>query len=566
MITITIKSMLRCASALCLLVLFHCVNAQEKTGDIILDAMRDELERNMTDLHLDGYDKPFFMMYGLTDSKQYGVTATLGALTSSVESRNRYKTTSRLLVGDYAFNDESLDENLISQNTPLEIDLPMDDDYFGIRRAFWSGTDKVYRDAARHYKKNVQVLEETGKELKDVPHRSFVKTPSVKMVVAGTPVSWDKKHWESAVRNLSAIFISFPKITSSRVAISFVQGHRYLVNSEGTLVKTPTSMVTFTAFAQSRNDDGEFIFDQVLYQRRVPAELPSEDALAKEIRQMLTRMDESSGVPKLEEEYSGPVLLLGASVADVAMRIFGRGNDSPTANDNIQKLTGFQFDQSSSIVNKVGRALIHESLTLKAKPKLSSYNDVQLFGSYAVDNEGVVPPDEVTLFDKGVLKGLMNNRTITDPAQSANGFSSGPGVLELSSSFKHSEKELKEKLIEQAKKEGLDFAVILRSVNATGLPSVSIYKVSLEDGSETLVRNAFLGLTSLRSLKRILGASASMSAFNIGAMDFGRNFGSGANITSLIVPDGLLIEELDLRPMRAPSLKEDTYVSNPLEQ
>jgi hypothetical protein len=442
----------------------------------------------------------------------------------------------------------------------------MDDDYYGIRRSFWSSTDKVYRDAARHYKKNVQALKETGKELKDIPHRSFAKAIPVKSITTATPVAWDKKYWESTIRNLSAIFIGHPKVLSSRVAISFAQGHKYLVSSEGTLVKMPMLMATFSAFAQTKNADGEFVFDQVLYQKRKPDEIPSEKELADEIEKMLKRVDALSAVPKFEDEYSGPVLLLGSTVADVTMRVFGRGNDSPIANDNIQKLTGFQFDQSASISSKIGRSLIHESLTLKAKPKLESYNGFELFGSYAIDNEGVVPADDVVLFEKGVLKNLMNNRTLTTSSQTSNGFANGPGVLELTCSMKNTEKELKEKLIEQAKQEGLDYAIILRNNNISGFPTLNIYKVSLADGKEELFRNAFLGQISLKTLKRILGASSSTSAFNLGVMDFGRNFGPGGTMTSLIVPDALLIEELDVRPMRAPSVKEETYVSNPLEK
>jgi hypothetical protein len=556
----------RIAFLVCVVCLSHAIVAQNKTGDVILDAMRDELERNMSELSLEGYDKPFFMMYGLTDSKQYGVTATLGSLTSSVETGNRYKTTSRLLVGDYEFNDESLDENLISQPTPIEIDLPMDDDYYGIRRSFWSSTDKVYRDAARHFKKNAQALRETGKELKDIPHRSFAKAVPTQVITTGIPQSWDKKYWETTIRNLSAIFIKHPKILTSRVAVSFMQGHKYLVSSEGTLVKTPTAMVTFSAFAQSKNTDGEFIFDQVLYQKRKPDEIPSENDLSEAIEKMIARVEDLSMVPKFEEEYSGPVLLLGSTVADFTMRVFGRGNDSPVANDNIQKLTGFQFDQSASMSSKIGRMLIHESLSLKAKPKLTSYNGVELFGSYAIDNEGIIPADEVVLFDKGVLKTLMNNRTLTDPSQTSNGFANGPGVLELTCAVKYTEKELKDKLIAQAKLEGLDYAIILRNNNVSGFPSLNIYKVSLTDGKEELFRNAFLGQTSLKTLKRVLGASVSASAFNLGLMDFGRNFGPAATMTSLIVPEALLIEELDVRPMRSPSVKEDVYVSNPLEK
>ena len=67
----------------------------------------------------------------------------------------------------------------------------------------------------------------------------------------------------------------------------------------------------------------------------------------------------------------------------------------------------------------------------------------------------------------------------------------GPGVLEVTSSQKNSEKELKEKLMAKAKAEGLEYAYIIRNSPAL-MGMMNVYKVSLKDGKEELVRNAVL--------------------------------------------------------------------------
>ena len=162
--------------------------AQEQSDDIILKAMQDELTRNMKELKLPDYDKPFFIMYSIQDQKSYTITATLGSIVRSTEKSFRFKSNTRVLVGDYAFNDESLEDNLTSAPTALEINLPLDDDYMGIRRSLWSSTDKVYRDAARHFQRHQQTLKESGKALSDIPHRSFAKGTPVKLVSTLTPV------------------------------------------------------------------------------------------------------------------------------------------------------------------------------------------------------------------------------------------------------------------------------------------------------------------------------------------------------------------------------------------
>ena len=94
----------------------------------------------------------------IQDQKSYSIAATLGSIVRSTEKSFRFKSNTRVFVGDYAFNDESLEDNLTSAPTALEINLPVDDDYMGIRRSLWSSTDKVYRDAARHFQRHQQTL------------------------------------------------------------------------------------------------------------------------------------------------------------------------------------------------------------------------------------------------------------------------------------------------------------------------------------------------------------------------------------------------------------------------
>src|SRR5688500_17283590 len=85
------------------------LGAQPKPeNDFILRAMKDELTRSVTELKLPGQGKPFFIMYGISNQRSYSISGTLGAIIQSDEEPYREKTTVRILVGDYEFNDESL--------------------------------------------------------------------------------------------------------------------------------------------------------------------------------------------------------------------------------------------------------------------------------------------------------------------------------------------------------------------------------------------------------------------------------------------------------------------------
>lgn len=533
------------------------LTAQTPENDFIIRAMKDELSRNVNELKLPAHNKPFFIMYGISNQKTYSITASLGAIVQSDEMPVREKTTVRILVGDYEFNDESLDDDLNSAPTMRELALPMDTDYAGVRRSLWSTTDNVYRNAAKHFKRHQETLHEMKKSIDDVPHRKFGRVAPVRIISDSISFSFDRKGWEQKVRSLSALFLEKPSIASSGVAVHCVQGYQYIANTEGTVARIPQEFIVFMAMARMKNDADEFLSRQVFHVAKKQEELPSEQQLETDVKAMIAGMEKNETANPFEDEYSGPVLLMGEAVSDFLMSSV-LSEESIMASDNIPRLKGYQYaDAESALDLKIGKSITSKDMTVKAKPTLKSYQGTSLLGSYEIDSEGVVPADEVTLIDKGVLKTLLNNRTITHASQTANGFASSPGVLEITFTYKDTEKALKEKLIKKAKEEGLDYAIIVReSASATYQPQ-TIYKVSVADGSETLVRNARLGASNLKGLKKIMSASADYAVDNRSGMRMEQPL-------SLIVPKCLLLEELDVTSYRMPSLRQDEYVPSPL--
>ncbi len=539
------------------------VHAQQ-ADDIILKAMQDELDTNMKELRLPNYDKPFFIMYSIQDQRSYSLTATLGSIIESTERPSRFKSNTRILVGDYSFNDESLEDNLTSPPTALDIGLPIDDDYAGIRRSLWSSTDKVYRDAARHFLKHQQTLKESGKQLSEIPHRSFAKGSPVRLISTYAKFAFDKTTYESLLKDLSAVFLKHPDIIYSSIIFQFTEGHNYMVNSEGVVAKIPFQETSLVVIGQHKNQQGEIVLDQVVHNVQTPDQLPSPEDLKSEIKSMITRIEKQLDVAKLDEEYTGPVLLSGPVVGNIfASVLFGRG-ESIYANNFIPRLSGYQFSNNAAAMdNKIGKNILSESITVKARPKLKTYDGKPLLASFDIDDEGIVPPDEVVVVQNGVLKNLLNDRTLTQSTQNANGFSSGPGVIEVTSNHRNSEKELKEKLIAAARADGLDFGLMVKhGPNLMGITNV--YKVNVKDGSEVLLRNALLQEVSFKVFRRILGASETYLAHNVGASNYLLNARNNGQKASYIVPESILLESMEVKPFDMPTLKEDDYVSNPL--
>lgn len=528
--------------------------AQDKLN-VVQQAMRDELERNMKELKADGFDRPFFLNYSILDQHNVQITATLGALMSSVERDNRAAQSIRLLVGDYDFNDESLDNNLFSQPQANELSLPLDDDYLGIRRSLWISTDNVYRNASRQFAKNKEMLKEQNKPLAELPHRSFAKVPPSKIDISLPEFKFDKSATEDYVRRLSAVFAGYRTIQQSNVSFFCRWGYRYLVNSEGSINRIPDLSMSLRVGAGFRTSTGEFVVDNI-HHNYATIELPPIEAMIAEVKAMAERMIASGSSPVFREEYSGPALFIGQPVAQLFVSELFGGEEGLAANNNIQSLTGYRYE-SNSLDAKIGKPVFADGMTVKAMPKLKKYGDVTLLGSFEVDEEGVVPADETVLIENGVLKVLMNDRTIVNAGQVANGLGDGPGVVSVTFKTSLPAVDLKARLIAQAKKEGLEYGLIIRERDA-GMRVMDVWKVYVDDGREELARQASMKSLSQRSFRKISDVSGEVAVHNIS---------SGArSLISVICPEAVLLSEVEFESTGFPTIEEEEYVPSPLKK
>jgi hypothetical protein len=532
----------------------------DKSGaglNTVQKAMRDEVERNMKDLKSDGFEKPFFINYTLLDETSVQITATLGALMNSMETQGRAALSIRLLVGDYEFNDESLDNNLFSPPQANEINLPLGDDYMGIRRSLWVSTDNVYRSASRQYAKNKEMLKEQNKPLSELPHRSFLKVPPSRIDISAPEVNFDRAATEDYVRKVSAVFGDYKQIENSNVGFFYRRGYRYLVNSEGSFNRIPVSLVTLAIGAGFRTPEGEFIFDNIQHSYLTP-ELPPIATMIAEVKAMAETMIASASAPVFREEYTGPVMFTGHHTAQLFVSQLFTGEDNLIANNNIQNLKGFRYETSGSMDTKIGKPLFAEGMTVKALPKMRKFGEVTLLGTFEVDDEGVVPADETVLIENGVLKNLMNDRTIAKAGQIANGLGDGPGVVSIAFKTTGPAADFKAKLLTQAKKEGLDFALLVKSASAIGGGRMmDVYKVYVSDGREELVRLASMKDLSQRDFKKISSASKETAVHHITR---------AGQIVSVICPEAIILDEVEFGGSNLPTLREEEYVPSPLKK
>lgn len=524
-------------------------SAQE--DNVILRAMKDEMARSTSELKYENHEKPFYISYTVDDARVFSVYSSLGGLFGSRDFRTREKGV-RILVGDYDFNDESLDNNQYSEPSAHEIEMPLEDDYYGIRRSLWTSTDNVYKGAAQKFKKHQATLKEKNKPLSEIPHRTFAKFPAHQTHQPIPEYTIDRKKWEDQCKVLSSYFKEIESLESSSVFVTFSRTIRYFVNSEGTTAIIPETIASFHCNGQVKSKQNTAINAQTTRYARTLDELPPFAELQKEVRDIVEKLKNTMETKPLEDEYTGPVLFIGESV----VQVFTNTVFSLTASNTLQGQDNYSPETGSTTENKVGKNYIDPSITIKATPGLKSFQGQAVIGNFTMDAEGVKSPDETILVEKGILRTLMNDRSLTKPDQVANGFNDGPGVIQVSLESGTTISSLKEKLMAAAKAEGLDFAIMVKG-KASPMGQTEIYKVDLATGREELLSPGRMNAIQPKDLKRLAGTSTQMLHY----VPLGRN-----NIITAIVPEAVLIQEIEVAPFKSSYPNDDVeYVSSPLK-
>lgn len=521
-------------------------------------ALGDELKENMKNLQ-QKEPKPFFISYTINDGLTINISSSHGATVSSaVIPAKGYNV--RLLIGDYEFNDESFDGESDRNLGFTTIELPVESDYFGIRRALWASTDLVYKSAAKLYRGHQNYVDNQGKPIEQIPHRRFARADSVAISDDGVASVPDRKVLEAYTNALSAVFLNYPEIDFSGVTLSGYQEYSYFLSTEGSWVKQLKGVMDVKVFAMARTGEGQPLIAQRNFTAVAFDELPDQEKAVAEVEKMANELLALFDAQPLDESYYGPVLFLGQASASLLSRSLDLQPGGLKDSDFIPSSKNFLYNSAGSSELKPGKKVASDGISIKAMAAMQEFNGKQLVGSFLADSEGVLPADELVLVENGVVRNLLGDRTITENGQRSTGHASGAGVIMISSEATATEEELKARLIQLAKEEVLDYALIVREADFGVLPIFNVYKVSLEDGSETLLRAAMLRQLDMKIFRKIAGCSGELVVHNAAGLD------NPVFPTTVIAPSAVLVKEMEVERASNPAFNSTPYVKNPLNE
>lgn len=556
----------------------------------ILSAMRDELKRSMDSLFIETLQKPYYVEYKLKITNTHRAASLLGSLVDS--SRTKIATlTVNVRVGDYEFdNSNFLDFSFLffmggDESFGSRRNIPIDFDYFTLRRELWLATDFAYKNALEAYSKKLSVLKNRMRK-DSIPDFAMAKPYSFIDTNILLP-SIDFISYCQTIKDISSLFKEYPEIYNSLVTFEYIQDLVYYVNSEGIEYLKSRNFSGFESAGATQASDGMPIYNFYSAYSDIPSRLPNYDSLRSGVKSLCENLKKILNSKSLEDSYSGPILFIGQAAAELFAQVFApnlvaqRELLSEQGLQNLSRYTSFQ--------SKIGGRVLPEFISVVSTPLKKEYNGIPLLGYFKVDDEGI-PAQNIVLVENGYLKTLLIDRTPVKRILYSNGNNREGNAmfsnLEVNVHKKHTlpEMKLKEKLIQLCKQRDLPYGIIVKKiVNQNILATVLYNLASLDfkfsgesstirvveaykvypDGKEEMIRGGELKGFTVQSFKDIIFTGDKPFLLNYLAPVVSSSLSGGGYLGASIITPSLLFEDGEFKPLES-DFQKPPFLKNPL--
>jgi TldD protein len=483
-----------------------------------MHTLQQELDRAMSSL-AKADPAPYFMSYSANEESGAVIVGSQGAIIADANRHERSVDISVRVGGRDLDNTHG--ENRFNAITTAS--LPVDDKADAIARVLWLNTDHMYKKAAQIYLE-VKTRTKVRAQEEDASPDFTAEKPEVHVGKAALPADFDHKAWEDRVRRYSAIFAKYPGIEHSTIMLVVQSSTHYFVSSEGARVVDSRPLIRVLALGSTLADDGMELA------RSETFDAPSFDKLASD-QTIIAGIEKIAGdLQKLKkasvvEPFSGPALLSGRAAAVFFHEVVGHRLEG-------QRQRG--ENEGQTFTKMVGQPVLPSFLTVEDDPTLATLGGVELSGHYSYDQEGE-KGQRVDLITDGVLKQFLMSRMPVKGFDHSNGHGRAQdglmpvgrqGNLIVRSSNSVPDAELRQKLIDEIKKQGKPFGLYFEDIaggftltlrtmpQAFQVMPLMVWKVYPDGRPDELVRGVDIIGTPLNALKRIILTGDKMAVFN----------------------------------------------------
>ncbi|MCZ7584001.1 MAG: metallopeptidase TldD-related protein [Deltaproteobacteria bacterium] len=466
----------------------------------------------------------------MASNKLEGVGARFGAVDQDVD-RLRRDMYVEVRVGGYEMDSSGkggyrfdFDPDADYKDTQRQFFGPLEDDTEAIRAQFWLATDQAYKNALSFFlgKKAGMIYKADTPD--DEKFDDFSREKAHRYVGPEATIAFDKEKWTDFVRSLSEELMRDEEVVEHEIRVNAQTETRYYVNSEGTEIISSDALISFYAYGRAYADDGMELQNNIVRYAGSNEYMRTFEQLREDTLQMVAELKALRKAPVIDP-YTGPAILDAYTTGVFFHEAIGHRLEGERMRDT---------QEGQTFKGKVGQKILPEFVSVYDDPTQRVAQGEELNGHYEYDNEGV-PAQRVTLVKNGELKSYLLSRAPVAGFKHSNGHGRSDGradpmgrmaVTIVSPSETLTSEGLKQKLIEEVRRQGKPYGLILRrsegGETSTGRVNFQafanrpklIYKVDPDTGEEMLVRGAELVGTPLISISKIIAMDDTPGVFN----------------------------------------------------
>jgi len=461
----------------------------------------------------------YFISYTVYDQQVSFAVGMNGSLVSGTSGRKRMADVI-MRVGAPALDNAHGESRPSAINTET---LPLDDDPDAIAHALWRLTFGEYRKASTAFL-NVQTKSQVKAKEDDLSADFSQERAQIHADYTEVAPAPEQKEMENFVRRFSAPFRNYPYIYSSGVMVTGEKSLQRFVSSEGGRVVTPETMIRVVIQAETRAEDGMELMRVETWQAESMDKLPGAVEIDAKVEEMARDLKALREAP-MAEPYDGPALLSGRASGVFFHEVLGHRLEG-------QRQRG--DEEGQTFTKKLNQAVLPEFLSVTDDPTLKALNGTRLAGWYEYDDEGV-PAAKVEVIKNGILRNFLMSRMPITGFDRSNGHGRSQagfmpvgrqGNLIVSSTHMVKDSELRQKLLDEVKKQGKPYGLYFEDIQggftltqrsapqAFQVLPVMVWRVYADGRPDQLVRGVDIVGTPLAAMNRILATGDTSSVFN----------------------------------------------------
>jgi predicted Zn-dependent protease len=462
---------------------------------------------------------PYFLSYTVRDTNYVSIRALYGALAESSAGRTR-SADIQVRVGDPKLDNTHGTHRGSAVNS---LQLPLGDDRAALARSLWLATNTGYGNALDNYLRVQTEAEVRAKEEDTSP--DFSQQAAQNHIGAVAPsIVIDHAAWEQRVRELSRIFRDYPDVYENMVFLTVQNETDYFASSEGSQIVASHLQARIVAVAVTRAVDGMDLFREQTFEAETIDGLPTQAVLASAVRDLGKSLEALRKAP-VTEPFDGPAILSGRAAAVFFHEVLGHRLEG-------QRQRG--DEEGQTFTKDVGKPILPDFLSVADDPTVDNFGSTWLSGSYQYDDEGQ-KAERVDLIQGGVLKTFLMSRLPIASFGASNGHGRAEsghvptgrqGNLIVTSTKSIPDSELRQQLIDEAKKQGKPYGLYFEDISsgfavtqrsspqAFQVIPLVVWRVYVDGRSDELVRGVSIVGTPLAAMKSIIATGDKSEVFN----------------------------------------------------